>query len=143
MYVIHKEFTSLQQKCVGNLQNGELKYNPATWGSHKFGIIPSICFDANIHKEFPVCSREICRKLTNWGTKSFITSIWQIYQTSNLGKYYDSFKKTSTSRIPQFAGGKYFGKLQNGELSLKIKILQPGEAPNYFASNLGKCKHHF
>ena len=30
------------EKYVGNLQNGELRYNPATWGSHEFGIIPSI-----------------------------------------------------------------------------------------------------
>ena len=73
------------EKYVGNLQNGELKYNPATWGSYEFGFIPSIR---------------------------------RIYQTSNLGKYYDRFKKTSTSRIPQFAGGKYVRKLQNGELSL-------------------------
>ena len=48
------------EKYVGNLQNGELRYNPATWGSHEFGIIPSI---------------------------------WRMFQTSNLGKCYDSFKK--------------------------------------------------
>jgi len=30
------------EKYVGNLQNGELKYIPATWGSHEIGIIPLI-----------------------------------------------------------------------------------------------------
>ena len=36
------------EKYVENLQNGELKYDPASWGSHKFGIIPSIWGSAMI-----------------------------------------------------------------------------------------------
>ena len=72
------------EKYVGNLQNGELKYNPATWGSHEFGIIPLILAYIfkpaiwgsamlvlkNINFEnSPVCSGEVRRKAAKWGTK--------------------------------------------------------------------------
>ena len=72
------------EKYVGNLQNGELKYNPATWGSHEFGIIPLILAYIfkpaiwgsamlvlkNINFEnSPVCRRKVFRKAAKWGTK--------------------------------------------------------------------------
>ena len=50
-------------------------------------------------------------------------SICEICQTFNLGKCHDYFKKTSTSRISQFAVVvKYVGKLQNGEICLNPSI---------------------